>query len=246
MYLPKSKIRPSSSSAGRLITLFVLLALLGGLIYYLESRPNGESSKHTLAPATKPEYAAGQLEGLSADLGVKVIDSEAFESMFSAAEAHKRKRKMFDLTRDPSNNHLQQMMNTWLDGSYSPVHKHERHSETFVVLSGALAFFTFGNQSGKGTPQCHVLGPEVRMRGIAVEMGEWHAMTGAPVSLGYPGRAIVFETSGHRYNPKVSTKVLASWAPSHEDGLNGNPDYFLSTLLPLCPKFSQAKAITSS
>eukprot|EP00240_Pyramimonas_obovata_P013616 CAMPEP_0118943548 /NCGR_PEP_ID=MMETSP1169-20130426/38534_1 /TAXON_ID=36882 /ORGANISM="Pyramimonas obovata, Strain CCMP722" /LENGTH=245 /DNA_ID=CAMNT_0006888829 /DNA_START=36 /DNA_END=773 /DNA_ORIENTATION=+ len=234
----------SSGSATKLVTSLTVLSLFGLLILYIES--GGKGPKQQLAPPTKTEYAAGQLDGLSPDLGVKVIDSQTFDSMFAAAEAHQRKRKMFDLTRDPPNNYLQQMMNTWLDGSYSPVHKHNKHSETFVILSGALAFFTFGHEEDSGTPQCHILGPESRMRGIAVEAGEWHAMTAAPKSLGYPGRAIVFETSGHKYNPKVSTKVLAPWVPAHEDGLNGSPEYFLETLLPLCPKFGQDPSVVAA
>eukprot|EP00959_Pyramimonas_sp_CCMP1952_P041118 859902-Pyramimonas_sp.AAC.2 len=74
--------------------------------------PKGSRSRAKLAPPTKTEYAASELEGLSADLGVKVIDSQAFDSMFAAAEAHERKRKMFDLTRNPRNNYLQQMVRT--------------------------------------------------------------------------------------------------------------------------------------
>ena len=95
-------------------------------------------------------------------------------------------------------------MNTWLDGSYSPVHKHNKHSETFVILSGALAFFTFGHEEDKGTPKCHILGPESRMRGIAVEAGEWHAMTAAPKSLGYPGES-----------KSRSPRILHDTSPSH-------------------------------
>lgn len=51
---------------------------------------------------------------------------------------------MNDLTKDPSSNTLQTLLNTWIEGSYSPVHKHFDYAETFTALDGALAFFTFG------------------------------------------------------------------------------------------------------
>jgi hypothetical protein len=116
-------------------------------------------------------------------------------------------------------------INTWMEGSYSPVHRHDHHAESFVVLEvssslieglgtnralgasadvgpmeashntagarqGVLAFFTFKVDEGQRAPAditCHLLGPHVRLRGIIVEQREWHAMTAAPASLGYPG-----------------------------------------------------------
>jgi hypothetical protein len=83
-------------------------------------------------------------------------------------------------------------INTWIEGSFSPVHKHEHHAETFVVLQGALAFFTLVVRAGQRQPSrddvtCHVLGPAGTLRGIIVEPREWHAMAALPVDMGYPG-----------------------------------------------------------
>lgn len=96
---------------------------------------------------------AGQLEGAESYRGYKEITGNHFQSLKAAATAHKRGRKMNDLTKDPESNSLQTLLNTWTDGSYSPVHKHFDYAETFVALSGALAFFTF---SSNGTATCHV------------------------------------------------------------------------------------------
>ena len=44
---------------------------------------------------------------------------------------------MIDLTKDPPNNSLQSLMNTWVNGSYSPVHKHPDYAEVnfnFIVI----------------------------------------------------------------------------------------------------------------
>ena len=39
---------------------------------------------------------------------------------------------------------------------------------------------------------------------MVVEVGQWHAMTAAPMALGYPGHAIVMEISGHRFDPALA------------------------------------------
>jgi hypothetical protein len=42
---------------------------------------------------------------------------------------------------------------------------------------------------------------------IIVEKGQYHAMTAAPLELGYPGYSVIFEISAHKYDPAVNTKV---------------------------------------
>lgn len=69
------------------------------------------------------KFAAGTLEGAEASRGYKEIKGTHFPNLISAALAHKRGRKMNDLTKDPPTNSLQTLLNTWTDGSYSPVHK---------------------------------------------------------------------------------------------------------------------------
>ena len=73
-----------------------------------------------------------------------------------------------------------------------------------------MAFFTFNNDGT--TVQCNVLNDRTPAaeRAIIVEKGQWHAMTAAPASLGWPGYAVVFETSGHKYDMNAPTKVTYS------------------------------------
>lgn len=122
--------------------------------------------------------------------------------------------------------HVQTLLNTWTDGSFSPVHKHLHYSEDFVALDGALAFFTF---TEGGVPSCHILsdGRFSKTRALIIEKNQWHAMTAAPKSLGYPGHAIIFEISGHFYNSSDTTKILAPFAPHDSTGLNGDRDFLL-------------------
>lgn len=179
------------------------------------------------------EYRAASLEGINSEWPVKVVSSMSFKSLISAAYSHPRKRKMTDLTQSPRTNSMQTLINTWTNGSYSPAHKHVDYSEAFVVLSGALAFFTFTEE---GTPTCHILSEESGgNRAIIIEKNTFHAMTAAPPSMGYPGHAVIFETSGHSFDMSKPTKVLAGFAPKGSaDGLNGDPYYF-QEILKKCP-----------
>ena len=84
------------------------------------------------------------------------------------------------------------------------------HDKAFVALKGALAFFTFSSD-GKEV-KCTVLSnmhssSKPATPSIIVEKGVWHAMTAAPPELGWPGHAVIFEMSGHFYEPKKATKV---------------------------------------
>ena len=85
---------------------------------------------------------------------------------------------MVDFTRDPEHNDLQTIMNTWTEGSYSPVHKHTEYAETFVVLDGTLLFFTWSAEAeGSAAPAatCHVLSATGPDRAIIVEKVRTHA-----------------------------------------------------------------------
>ncbi len=83
------------------------------------------------------------------------------------------------------------------------------------MLDGALAFFTF-NDDGTNS-ECHILSAlsvqssrdksKSYNAAIIVEKGQYHAMTAAPPDLGWPGYSIIFENSGHKYDPVINTKV---------------------------------------
>lgn len=67
--------------------------------------------------------------------GLKTVDGKLFPKLIETAKNHPRKRKMIDITEDPTKNSLQTLLNTWTDGSYSPVHKHYEYAEVIVNIS---------------------------------------------------------------------------------------------------------------
>jgi hypothetical protein len=81
---------------------------------------------------TSKKYIAGQLDGMDSHQNVKLVHSSIFSKMIDTAKNHPRKRKMIDLTKDPATNSMQVLINTWYNGSFSPVHKHTDYSEVLV------------------------------------------------------------------------------------------------------------------
>ena len=224
--------RPRVAVAVLLAVLCLCLLLFSDLIRLLTAPtplvdPGAAPPSHW--PAEPGPY------GLQGGAAVKVITADHFADMVAAARRHPRGRRMVDLTREPERNTLQSLVNTWTEGSYSAVHCHLTYAETFVVLDGALAFFTWEADSRDGQVfHCTVLTPGAGSRAIVVEAGTYHAMTALPASLGGPGHALVFETSGHTFRQMDQNKNLAPWAPFADQGNDGDPDYFTSVLLPRC------------
>ncbi len=99
-----------------------------------DTRVTRKISHLTLATPTL-KYAAESLKGLDSNDAFKVISSKNFDDLINEAKNKPRKRKMIDLTKDPKANKLQTLMNTWTEGSYSPVHKHSDYSEVHIILS---------------------------------------------------------------------------------------------------------------
>jgi len=214
--------------------LFVLIFAILIVIYYIQNYkvvPIGSSSSVELS-------ANDQLINISSNSDVKVINNKYFSKLIEEAKKSPRKRIMTDITKNPKENSMQVLINTWTDGSYSPVHYHPEYSEVFSILEGALAFFTFTND---GEATCHILSSNGEAdRAIIVEKQQLHAMTSAPAYMGYPGHAIVFENSGHFFNPSKKTKYTAKWAPvvHQEWGIDGAKDYF-EEILKKCPPYKK-------
>lgn len=229
----------SRSNSQNLAVLFFVFIVLLVVVLLSEGGANAETQTQFAKTASNApkSYAAdkGELLGINANDKVKIVNSAKFEGLIAAAKAAPRLRKMVDLTKDPETNDMQVLLNTWTPGSFSPVHRHSEYGEAFVVLSGALAFFTF---SEEGEPRCTVLNGQPGSgvdKAIIVEKGTWHAMTAMP-----PHSAVIFEISGHRFDPKKKTKELAPFVPTGTSGgLDGDAEYFKTKLLPLCDKFSQ-------
>ena len=103
-------------------------------VLLLASAQGGEARKGGGLRKARPSpwHAADGTGGVRSGDGVKPVFATGFKELISAAQAHPRRRRMIDFTRTPSDNGLQNLMNVWTEGSYSPVHLHEGWAETRV------------------------------------------------------------------------------------------------------------------
>ena len=166
----------------------------------------------TFATTSNP-HKASKGEDLAIDINspVKVVNLASFPGLLEKAKTHPRKRKMTDLTMNPEKNTLQVLVNTWIEGSYSPVHMHPQYSEAFIILSGELAFFTFTED---GTPTCHILSDRGK-KAIIVEAGQYHAMTAAPTLLGYSGQVYLNCVYPLRQSHLIVHRTLSLFVTHH-------------------------------
>lgn len=154
------KLRPIIAGAAFLTFVALVYTIYqGGLSQF---RVSGDVS-NPLAPGLKNDevvyaapsnkYAAGNTVGLETHRDVKVVSAKKFDDLIAAATSHTRKRKMTDLTKDPKKNSMQTLINTWTDGSYSPVHRHNDYSEVIRDLqckpiSGSISVTRFLSTAG--------------------------------------------------------------------------------------------------
>ena len=60
------------------------------------------------------QYSATKgINGVDAENSVKVISTDAYSSLVSLATNSTRRRRMVDLTQDPTRNSMQTLINTW-------------------------------------------------------------------------------------------------------------------------------------
>ncbi len=100
-------------------------------------------------------------------------------------------------------------LNVMLKGTYITPHRHldPPKSESFLVLSGEIAFFTFDNEGG--VLQVNRLGAG-QDTGVDIQPGVWHTL--AVVS----DHAICFEVKPGPYSA-ANDKDFAPWAPREGD-----------------------------
>lgn len=106
--------------------------------YMLQSNANNTSSSTNdtngfVELKLSSQYTASQHNSINSSNNTKIISSLIYDELLQSAYSHPRKRKMVDLTKSPHTNSMQTLINTWIEGSYSPIHRHETHSEVGIV-----------------------------------------------------------------------------------------------------------------
>lgn len=141
------------------------------------------------------------------DSRIQILDSQLFQPLIERAYHSPRLRTNhnFHLSLD-DNPH--RFLNVMVQGTYIAPHRHRNppKSESFLVLDGELAFFTF-DDSGQIT-STHVLGREAV--GIDIQPGVWHTL------VVLTAHAVCYEVKPGPYLAS-DDKDFAPWAPMEGD-----------------------------
>ena len=137
----------------------------------------------------------------------QLLTSELFQALLERARQSPRLRTNHNFHASPEDN-PNRFLNVMVKGTYIAPHRHidPPKAESFLVLDGRLAFFTF-DDAGRIT-STHVLGQDPI--GIDIAAGVWHTM--AVLS----SHAICYEVKAGPYRP-ASDKDFAPWAPREGD-----------------------------
>jgi len=141
------------------------------------------------------------------DSYIQVIDSALFLSLLERAGQSTRRRTNHNFHCTQEDN-PQRFLNVMVRGTYIAPHRHRDppKSESFLVLEGQLAFFTF-DDAGQ-VASTHILGRDAV--GVDIQPGVWHTM--AVLS----DHVICFEVKPGPYSA-TNDKDFASWAPREND-----------------------------
>ena len=147
------------------------------------------------------------------------LSKELLEGAVTASHSSPRRRIVQPLHRSEDEN-LHRMFNAVQPGSYIPPHRHSDppKAESWIVLRGALAFFTFDDQGA--IEECLEIRAGGEIFGVDLEPGVYHTF------LALEPDTVVFEVKDGPYVPSTD-KAFPDWAPRE-----GAPDAssYLETL----------------
>jgi cupin fold WbuC family metalloprotein len=141
------------------------------------------------------------------DSGIQLLDTSLFRDLIDRARRSPRLRTNHNFHASPEDN-PHRFLNVMVKGTYITPHRHvdPPKAESFLVLEGEIAFFTFDDSGNVITT--HVLGRDPV--GIDIRPGVWHTMA---VLSAY---AICYEVKPGPYTA-ATDKDFAPWAPREGD-----------------------------
>ena len=138
---------------------------------------------------------------------VQLLDAGLFASLIERARQSPRLRTNHNFHSSMEDN-PHRFLNVMVKGTYITPHRHRDppKSESFIVLEGELAFFTF-DDAGQITGT-HILGRDAV--GVDIQPGVWHTIAVLTEHV------VCFEVKPGPYSP-TNDKDFAAWAPREGD-----------------------------
>lgn len=128
------------------------------------------------------------------------ITQALLDTLTEQAKASPRLRMNYDLRND-ENDQSQRMLNAIEPGTIVPVHRHQKSSETIVILRGH-AIETFFDDLGRTVDETYDLCPNGDCVAVNVPTGQWHTIR--PLVSG----TVIMEIKDGPYEPQNPIDVL--------------------------------------
>jgi cupin fold WbuC family metalloprotein len=160
------------------------------------------------------------------------LSRDLLEGAIAASQESPRRRVIQPFHRSESAT-LQRMFNAVQPDSYIPPHRHldPPKAESWIVVRGALAFFTFDEQGA--ITECLEIRAGGEIFGVDLEPGVYHTF------FALEPDTVVYETKDGPYSP-AADKSFPSWAPAE-----GSPEAS-AYLAQLSAEFNQRSTTKSA
>ena len=128
-----------------------------------------------------------------------VIDNKILDELSAQAKANPRLRQSMDLRNSPEDQ-SQRMLNALEPGTVMPIHRHQKTSESVVILRGKIEWIFYDNDGNETERVTLDANGESRM--LNVERDRWHSL----VCL--ESGSVLYESKDGAYHPLTSDEVM--------------------------------------
>ena len=128
-----------------------------------------------------------------------VIDKNILDELSAQAKANPRLRQAMDLRNSPEDQ-SQRMLNALEPGTVMPIHRHQKTSESVVILRGKIEWIFYDNDGNETERVTLDANGEPRM--LNVEIDRWHSL----VCL--ESGSVLYESKDGAYHPLGEDEVM--------------------------------------
>ena len=128
-----------------------------------------------------------------------VIDNKILDELSAQAKVNPRLRQSMDLRNSPEDQ-SQRMLNALEPGTVMPIHRHQKTSESVVILRGKIEWIFYDNDGNETERVTLDANGEPRM--LNVEIDRWHSL----VCL--ESGSVLYESKDGAYHPLTSDEVM--------------------------------------
>ena len=128
-----------------------------------------------------------------------VIDKNILDELSAQAKVNPRLRQSMDLRNSPEDL-SQRMLNALEPGTVMPIHRHQKTSESVVILRGKIEWIFYDNDGNETERVTLDANGEQRM--LNVEKDRWHSL----VCL--ESGSVLYESKDGAYHPLGEDEVM--------------------------------------